>query len=257
MTIFHAIILGIVEGITEFLPISSTGHLILTSNILGLESTEFLKTFEIAIQGGAILSVLALVIQDVWNDIEVYKKIVIAFIPTAVIGFLAYDHVKQFLGNPAIVAWALIIGGIIMILVEWFKKEDISFPEDRSLGDISYKQSFLLGLFQSIALIPGISRSGATIIGGRLIGVGRKSLVYFSFLLAIPTLGAATGLDLLKTGFSFTSYEWLLLGIGAGTSAIIAYIAMRWLLRFISNHTFIPFGIYRIIVGIIFLLFVI
>lgn len=256
MTILHAIILGIVEGITEFLPISSTGHLILASNLLGLESTEFLKTFEIVIQGGAIISVLALAIKDIWNNVEIYKKIAIAFLPTAIIGLLAYKYVKQFLGNPAIVAWALIIGGIIMILVEWFKKENVSLPEDRSIGDISYKQSFLLGLFQSIALIPGISRSGATIIGGRLIGIGRKSLVYFSFLLAIPTLGAATGLDLLKTGFSFTAQEWLLLCIGAVTAAIVAYIAMRWFLRFISNHTFIPFGIYRIVVGILFLVFV-
>ena len=144
-----------------------------------------------------------------------------------------------------------------MILVEYFNKENTDVPEEKnSLQSISYTQSFLLGLFQSIALIPGISRSGATIIGGRLLRVGRKALVYFSFLLAIPTLGAATGLDLLKTGFSFTGEQWLLLTVGAITSAIVAYLAMRWLLAFIAKHTFIPFGIYRIVVGVVLLLLV-
>ncbi len=254
MDIFHAIILGIVEGITEFLPISSTGHLILTSKLLGLQTTGFLKTFEIAIQGGAIISVLALTIKTLWGNITLCKKILVAFIPTAVIGLLAYDYVKLFLGNPRIVAWALIIGGIIMILVEYLVKEKNT--GEQSVETISYKQAFMLGLFQTIALIPGVSRSGATIIGGRIIRMERKTLVLFSFLLAIPTLGAATGLDLLKTGFSFTPHEWTLLLVGGAISAIVAYFAMRWLLKFISNHTFIPFGIYRIIVGILFLVFI-
>lgn len=262
MTIFHAIILGIIEGLTEFLPISSTGHLILASNILHIDQTEFLKSFEVIIQLGAVLAVLILYIKKIISNKKIIINLICAFIPTAIIGLLFYSQIKNFLGNVIIVPITLILGGLIIIWVENIVKnkevEAINNPAsdlniDLKSNLISKKESFILGAIQTLAFIPGVSRSGAIIIGGLLRKISRAEVVEFSFMLALPTILAASGLDLVKSGFSFTQYEWLLLAIGFVTAFIVAIIAVKKFLKFITNHSFKSFGWYRIIVGIIFL----
>lgn len=249
MDILNAIILGIVEGITEFLPISSTGHLILASRLLGITSTDFLKSFEIFIQSGAILAVILLYWRDIFTKFDLLKKVFIAFIPTAVIGLLFYKILKEYLlGNTTITLLSLFFGGIALIIVELsFKKRKI---DERTVTQITYKNAILVGLIQSISIIPGVSRSAASIIGGMLLGMDRKTAVEFSFLLAIPTLLAATGLDLIKTNFSFSTHEWIYLATGFLSSFIVAIIVIKWLVSYVKKYTFIPFGIYRIIIAI-------
>ncbi|MCK5082931.1 MAG: undecaprenyl-diphosphate phosphatase, partial [Candidatus Omnitrophica bacterium] len=193
---WQTILLGIVEGITEFLPISSTGHLILTSRLLNIPQSDFLSSFQIAIQLGAILAVVLLYARSLILEWEILKRVMAAFIPTAVIGLTFYKVIKQYLmGSELVVAWALLIGGVILIIFESFYKE-----KETSLGEISalsYKQAILIGVFQSFAMVPGVSRSAATIIGGLSLGLKRKTIVEFSFLLAVPTMVAATGLDII------------------------------------------------------------
>lgn len=249
MDILNAIILGIVEGITEFLPISSTGHLILASRLLGITSTDFLKSFEIFIQSGAILAVILLYWRDIFTKFDLLKKVFIAFIPTAVIGLLFYKILKEYLlGNTTITLLSLFFGGIALIIVELsFKKRKI---DERTVTQITYKNAILVGLIQSVSIIPGVSRSAASIIGGMLLGMDRKTAVEFSFLLAIPTLLAATGLDLIKTNFSFSTQEWIYLATGFLSSFIVAIIVIKWLVSYVKKYTFIPFGIYRIIIAI-------
>ncbi len=256
-TFFHAIILGLVEGITEFLPVSSTGHMILTAKLLNITSNDFVKSFQIFIQLGAILAVFVLYWKKLLLNTQIVKRVLVAFIPTAIIGLLVYTLVKKYLlGNSWVVVWALLIGGIVLIAFELSHKKRISEQQTiNELESISYKQAFVIGLFQSVAVIPGVSRSAATIVGGLLMGISRTAIVEFSFMLAIPTMAAAVGLDLLKTGFSFTPHEVGLLGIGFVTAFISALFAVKFLLRFIQRNTFIPFGIYRIIIGLIFLLY--
>lgn len=250
MNFLDATILGVVEGITEFLPISSTGHLILTNTILGIPETDFVKTFEIAIQSGAIAAVLVMY----WRrflEIDTIKKLIIGFIPTGIIGLALYKIVKTYLlGNSMVVVAALATGGIALIAFEYWhedKEDAIS-----SVDGISYYQAGALGVFQTIALIPGVSRSAATIVGGLFMGLKRETIVEFSFLLAVPTMAAATGLDLLKNASSFTSDNLILLVIGFVVSAFVAYLSMRFLLAYVRTHTFIPFGIYRIVVAALF-----
>ena len=213
MTLWHVIILGIVEGITEFLPISSTGHLIMASHLLKLPPTEFLKSFEIAIQAGAIFAVVILYWKRLLVDFETLKRVIAAFIPTGILGFLLYKIVKKYLlGSGTIVVWSLFIGGVIIILFEkWHKEKSSDVTE---LSRISYKQAFWIGVFQALAIIPGVSRTAATILSALALGVERKTAVEFSFLLAVPTLLAATALDLLKTDAVFSGREigWLLAG---------------------------------------------
>ncbi len=249
MHFFEALLLGVVEGITEFLPISSTGHLILVSHLLGLSSTEFLKSFEIIIQLGAILAVFVLYGKRLLTSWETIKRVVVAFIPTAVLGFLAYPYIKQFLGSESTVLWALAIGGVALILFERWHKEDTSQPEDAL---ISYRSAFLIGLFQSVAFIPGVSRAAATIIGGLVLGLRRKAAVEFSFLLAIPTMAAATGFDLIKNASAFDVSQFGLLAVGFIAAFVVALFAIKWLLRVIQTRTFIPFGVYRIVVALLF-----
>ncbi len=254
MNIFESIILGVVEGLTEFLPISSTGHLILTSTLLGIEQTEFLKTFEIVIQLGAICAVLSLFWRSLLN-IEVLKRLFIAFIPTALIGFLAYPFIKGvLLESPLTVVVALFLGGIALIVFELFHTE----REDAagSVQEVSYKQSFIIGLFQSIAMVPGVSRSAATLVGGLLMGIKRVAIVEFAFLLAIPTMLAATGYDVLKSYENLSSDNLPILAVGFITSFIVAILAVKFLLSYVKNHSFIAFGIYRIILAALFFLFV-
>ncbi len=253
MTYLEAIILGIIEGITEFLPVSSTGHLILVSHLFGIENSDFLKSFEIVVQMGAIFAVLAIYFRSIFSW-PIILRLLCGFLPTAVIGFTLYPFVKGFLlGNTTVVISALAIGGIFLILFELFHKE--TNLEEQTISDITYKQAFVIGFFQSIALIPGVSRSAATIIGGLLIGLKRVTIVEFSFLLAVPTMTAATGYDILKNYSIFTTEMTGLLMTGFVTSFLIALLVITSLLKFIKKHTFIPFGIYRIVVAALFILF--
>jgi len=248
VTLLDAIILGIIEGITEFLPVSSTGHLILASAVLKLEDTEFLKSFEIAIQLGAILSVVVLYARSLIKDRDLIQKTIVAFLPTCIVGLIAYKFVKRYLmGNELIVVAALLIGGLVLILFEWLQRGK---PEGSK--QISYSQAISIGLFQCISMIPGVSRSAATIIGGMVIGIDRKTIVEFSFLLAIPTMAAATALDIYKSASLFSSAEIHLLIVGFVISFVVALFSIKLLLRYIQNHTFVAFGIYRILVAFLF-----
>lgn len=251
MDFLQTIILSVVEGLTEFLPISSTGHLVLTSRLLNITQTEFVKSFEIIIQLGAIFAIIFLYWRTILENKKIWKIILTAFIPTAIIGFIFYKIVKVFfLGNPLITLLALFVGGIILIILEKLYKEKEHHVG--SLEKISLRNAFLIGVFQSISIIPGVSRSGATIIPALLLGTKRKTAVEFSFLLAIPTMLAATTLDVAKNDFSFTSSELAILIVGFIGSFLVAILAVKFLLKFIQNHTFIPFGIYRILLAIIF-----
>lgn len=258
MTILQTIILGIIEGITEFLPISSTGHLILASKLLSLESSEFLKSFEIIIQLGAILAVIVLYYRDLFV-IENIKKLVVGFIPTGIIGFLLYKIVKTyFFGNQNIVLWSLFLGGIILIIFELINKRKVllqnSTNDTNNTNDISiisYKQSFIIGLFQSLSIIPGVSRSAATIIGGLSLGIDRQLIVKFSFLLAVPTMIVASGYDILKNASSFSLDQFGTLTIGFVVSFVVAILAIKFFLKYISKHSFIGFGVYRIVLAVV------
>lgn len=251
MTFLHAIILGIIEGVTEFLPISSTGHLILTSKILQLSQTDFLKSFEISIQLGAILAVVVLYWRSFFVKFEIFKKVIVAFLPTAVVGLIFYKIVKQFLlGNETVVLWALGLGGVFLIIFEIFYHEQEDSIDE--LEKISWRQSLIIGLCQSIAIIPGVSRAAATIVGGLILGLKRKTIIEFSFLLAVPTMAAATGFDLIKSGGGFSSDQFGLLTVGFVLSFLTAIVAIKFLLRFVKTHSFVSFGIYRIILAILF-----
>lgn len=250
MTFLQAFILGIVEGLTEFLPISSTAHLMITNRLLALPITDFVKSFDIIIQLGAILAVVILYLKKLLVRPKTFYKIFLAFIPTAIIGLFLYPVIKnKLLGNITIAALALIIGGIIMILFEARQKQTTTQE------NISFRQALLIGVIQSLAIIPGVSRAGATIIGGQALGVSRKAIVEFSFLLAIPTMVAATGLDIIKNDFNFSSSEWLLLTVGFITAFITALLAIRFFLKYIEQHSFTAFGWYRIIIGALILIF--
>lgn len=247
LTLFQVVLLGIVEGFTEFLPISSTAHLILAADLLGIAQSDFIKTFEIAIQSGAIAAVIFLYWRK-FLDPEVLKKITMAFIPTAVIGFILYKIVKTFLlGNTSVVLWSLALGGIALIAFEYIAGNKKSpAAGDRERENITYQQAFSVGVFQAIAMIPGVSRSGATIIGGMAVGLSRETITEFSFLLAVPTMLAATGFDLIKSAPVISLTQLHVLVIGAATSFIMALIGIRFFLGYIRKHSFTAFGIYRI-----------
>lgn len=245
MSLLHAALLGIIEGITEFLPISSTGHLIVASHLLGLTDSDFLKSFEIFIQLGAILSVIVLYWKKFLMEFEVLKRVIVAFIPTGIIGFILYKLIKQYLlGSTAVVLWSLFLGGIALIVFEHLHTEDASATKE--VAQISYRNAFVIGIVQSLAVIPGVSRSAATIVGGLMLGVSRKTIIEFSFLLAVPTMLAASGYDLLKSSFTFSSDQYLALSIGFVVAFAVALGSIRLLLSFVRNHTFTAFGIYRI-----------
>ncbi|TAK96587.1 undecaprenyl-diphosphate phosphatase [Patescibacteria group bacterium] len=255
MTIFDSIILGIVEGITEFLPISSTGHLILSADLLRLGQSGFLKSFEISIQLGAILSVAVLYWRRFLLDWESLKRVGIAFVPTGVVGFFLYKTVKVYLGSNEIVLWSMLLGGILLIAFELFHRESPRAAQD--IDQISYKQAVAIGFFQCIAMIPGVSRSAATILGGLLVGISRKVIVEFSFLLAVVTMAAATGYDLLKSADAFSTDQFGVLAAGFVTSFLVAMVSIKWLLKYIKLHSFIPFGIYRVLAAVVFWFFLI
>ena len=251
MNFFDSIILGIIEGITEFLPISSTAHLILTADLLGLSQSEFLKSFEIIIQFGAILAVVVLY-WKLFLKWEVLKKLVVAFIPTGILGLIFYKIIKTyFLESTSLILWTLFLGGIFLIIFEKWHKEKENASED--IANISYKHCFYIGLFQSIAMIPGISRSATTILGGLLIGLRRKTIVEFSFLLAVPTMLVAAGFDLLNNIEKFSLSESQFLAVGFVSSFGMAILGIKFFLAYIQKRTFVAFGIYRIMAVILFL----
>jgi undecaprenyl-diphosphatase len=253
MTLFQTLILGIIEGITEYLPISSTAHLVLTSKIIGLIQTDFIKTFEIAIQLGAILAVLALYWRRFLVDKRMLKNLIIAFIPASVVGIIFYQVIKDFLiGNYIVTLLTLFIGGFVLIGVEQFLK---SRKQIKNFDSLTAKQSFLIGVFQSVSVIPGVSRAAATIIGGLLTGLNRESATEFSFLLAVPTMLAATGLDLVKSYRLFNSSQFLTLGVGFIVAFVTAILAIKFLLNFIKKHDFSVFGVYRIILAVLYWFF--
>ena len=251
--IISSLILGLVEGITEFLPISSTGHLILTQSILKIQSTEFWKSFDIFIQLGAILAVVMLYWKKVWQSRQLFTKILIAFLPTAFIGLTVYKFVKKFLlGNDLIVLGSLLAGGLIIIWFEkWYKQKNIPIEKMTKLEDISTTQAIKIGLFQTIAIIPGVSRSASTILGGLFLGVERQAIVEFSFLLAVPTMAAATGLDLIKSGLKFTTDEWMYMLLGFAVSFLTAVLAIKFLISYVQKNDFKAFGWYRIVVALL------
>jgi len=256
MDLFHSVILGIVQGITEFLPISSTGHLILAEKILNLGQGEFLKSFDIIIQLGSILAVVVLYWRQLFTRWEIMKRILVAFIPTGILGLVFYKIVKAYLlGSSIVVLWSLLLGGVLLIIFELWYKEKPAAHED--LASISYGQAATIGLFQSIAMIPGVSRSAATILGGLILGLKRRTIVEFSFLLAVPTMLAATGLDLIKSAGQFSLQQWDFLSVGFAVSFIVALAAIKFLLSFIKKYTFISFGLYRIAVAVLFYLYII
>jgi len=251
MTLIESIFLGALEGMTEFLPVSSTGHLILLSSLFGIEQSEAHKSYEIAIQLGSILAVLFYYTKRVFSSKDLWLKIGIAFIPTGLSGLFLYKTIKS-LFTPSTVVYMLIIGGIIMIALELLRKEDKGI----ALEEVSYKQAVMIGIAQSFAMVPGTSRSAATIIGGLLSGLNRRAAVEFSFILAVPTMAIATAYDLYKNAEHFVVEDWSLLGVGFVFAFVFALLAIRFFLAFVTKYSFIPFGIYRIFIGLIFLYFV-
>ena len=252
MTIIDAIILGFVEGLTEFLPISSTGHLIVISSFLGLEQTNAHKTFEVAIQLGSILAVLFLFAKRLLVDKMLWVKIIIAFLPTAIFGFLFYKTIKSLFGMES-VAIMLIIGWFIFLIVEYFRRNHDD-SKDKTIDELSIKEALTIGLFQSLSMVPGTSRSGATMIGGLFAGLSRKSAAEFSFLLAIPTMFVATFYDLYKNRNEMIIDDYSLLAVGFVTAFVVAFFTVKAVMNFLTTHTFIVFGIYRIIFGILLLI---
>lgn len=255
MEYWQSIVLGIVEGFTEFLPISSTAHLIISGKILSIAQTEFVKSFEIIIQFGAILAVIWLYGKKVILNSEILKRLVVAFLPTAIFGFLLYKIFKNYLmENLSVIVWALLLGGVLLIIFEYWHKENGDAAAN--IEDISYKNCFLIGLCQTIAIVPGVSRAAATILGGLFLGVKRKTIVEFSFLLAVPTMLAAAGYDLLKTGINFSSNRFGQLSLGFMVSFLVSMFAIKFLLRYVEQHDFKWFGLYRIVIGLILLSFI-
>jgi undecaprenyl-diphosphatase len=253
MSIIEAVLLAIVEGLTEFLPVSSTGHMIITSSLLGIASNPFTKTFTVAIQLGAILAVVVLYRKRFFQSLEFYFKLLVAFIPAAVIGFLLNDYIDLLLERVEVVAVMLILGGVIFLFI------DKLFSKTQTTGEseVSYPSALKIGFFQTIAMIPGVSRSAATIIGGLTQKLNKKTAAEFSFFLAVPTMFAATGYKLLKfykEGNTFGSNEITLLAIGNLVAFIVALLAIKSFISFLTKNGFKAFGYYRIVIGIIILI---
>ena len=254
MTIFQAVIIAIVEGITEFLPVSSTGHMVITSSLMGIEKEEFTKLFEVTIQLGAILAVVVLYWKKFidFSRWQFYVKLIVAVIPALVLGFLLSDKIDALLESPTTVAISMLAGGIILLFIDkLFKNPTIEREEN-----ISYTRAFLIGIWQCVAMIPGVSRSAATIIGGMQQKLTRKLAAEFSFFVAVPTMAAATGYKLLKGYKTFTSEHIKILAIGNLVAFIVAILAIKFFINFLQKHGFRLFGWYRIIAGIILLVLI-
>lgn len=248
MNIIEAIILAIIEGLTEFLPVSSTGHMIIASSLMGIQSDDFVKLFTVAIQLGTILSVVVLYFKRFFQSFDFYLKLLVAFIPAVIFGLLFSKKIDDLLESPLAVALSLVIGGIILLFVDkWFKDGKVD-----NTKDMSYATALKVGFFQCIAMIPGVSRSGASIVGGMSQKLTRKAAAEFSFFLAVPTMFGATAkklYDFFKDGHSLSGQEINLLIIGNIIGFIVAIIAIRSFIGYVSKHGFKAFGIYRIIVG--------
>lgn len=253
MSYLQAFILAIIEGLTEFLPVSSTGHMILADSLMKIENPDFAKTFEIVIQLGAILAVLAIYIKRFFVGINIYLKLLVAFLPTGIIGLLAYKTIKHYLFNPITVSISLIVGGVVLILLDKWSEHKKS--ECKNVEDISYGNALKIGLIQCISMVPGVSRAAATIFGGVFSGFDRKQAAEFSFLLAIPTMFAASGYDLLKEKDNIHSEDIKLLLFGAVIAFIVAIFAVKGFVAFLNKYGFKHFGIYRIILGVLFLVY--
>lgn len=252
MSIFQAIILAIIEGLTEFLPVSSTGHMIIGSSVLGIAENPFVKNFTVIIQFGAILSVLVLYWKRFLKSFDFYVKLFIAFIPAAIIGFLASDYIDMLLENVIVVAVTLLLGGIFLLFVDKIFEQNEKNPD----SEPNLKSAFIIGVFQVIAMIPGVSRSAATIIGGLTQKLTRKAAAEFSFFLAVPTMFAATSYKLLKIYQSetgFTSHDIQVLAVGNIVAFIVALLAIKLFIGFLTKHGFKVFGWYRIVVGLVIL----
>jgi len=254
MHLFHVLILGLVEGLTEFLPVSSTGHLILSAWLMGLENTEFLKSFEVAIQLGAILAVVFIYFQRLIQGLAIYRRLMVAFLPTAIVGFGMYPIIKKYLFSPVVVSVSLILGGVVLIVLDkWVESREASFTEIEAMP---LKNAFWIGLIQCLAMVPGMSRSGSTIMGSLLNGCDKKQAMEFSFLLAIPTMLAATAYDLYKTAHGFSSQEFVWLGLGSLVAFVSAWLAVKAFLQLVMRYGFKGFGYYRILAGTVFLVFI-
>ena len=248
MGIFESIIMGIIEGFTEFLPISSTGHMVVASNFMNIDQDNVTKAYEVIIQFAAILAVI-LNYKDKFSirKIELWKKIILAFIPIGAVGFVFAHQIKAMF-NIQIVAIMFIVGGIVFLIAERFYKENPLHIDD--IEQVSYKQALYIGLAQIAALIPGTSRAGSSIIGAMLVGLSRKASAEFSFLLAFPVMCATTGYDIIKHYKDFNDANFLVLVVGFVTAFIVAYLTIKLFLKFLEKFTFVAFGIYRIIFGI-------
>lgn len=251
MDIIQAIILGIVEGITEFLPISSTGHMIVVADWMGMAENAENKAFMVIIQLAAILAVV-FNYKDKFalSKINLWIKVLIAFIPLAIVGFLLKDFIKEAF-NSQVVAYMFIIGGVIFLILEYFYKEEKQQIDD--VEDLTYVQAGWIGFAQLFALIPGTSRAGSTIVGALILGLTRKAAAEFSFLLAVPVMLATSGYDLLKHYDKFSQEGLVTLAIGFVVSFIMAYFTMKFFIKFLEKFTFVSFGIYRIIFGVLLL----
>jgi len=253
MNIIDSIILGVIEGFTEFLPISSTGHLIIASHFMGIDQTAVTKAYEVIIQFAAILAVI-INYRDkfTFQKIDLWTKVFIAFLPIGTVGFIFSHQIKE-LFSINVVATMFIIGGVIFLIVEkFFLQDEKTLIED--VEDVTLKQSLLIGFAQIFALIPGTSRAGSTIIGALLVGLSRKASAEFSFLLAFPVMSAVTAYDLLKHYKDFTDANFIALGVGFVVSFMMAYITIKLFIQFLDRFTFVAFGIYRILFGIILLI---
>ncbi|MBL7704864.1 MAG: undecaprenyl-diphosphate phosphatase [Taibaiella sp.] len=250
MTLVQAIILAIIEGLTEFLPVSSTGHMIIGSALMGLEPSPFVKLFLIVIQLGTILSVLVLYYKRFFQTISFYFKLVVAAIPASILGVLLNDYIDAALESPLVVAITLVLGGVLLLFVDkWFNK-----PKVEDIEQVNYKKSFMIGVYQCLALIPGMSRSASTIVGGMTQGLSRKLAAEFSFFLAIPMMFGASLIKLLKffkDGNTFTGEEIRLLVVGNVVGFVVAIIAIKSFIGILTKYGFKAFGWYRILVGLV------
>ena len=259
MNTIQTIILSIIEGLTEFLPISSTGHMIIVSSVMGIDKDEFVKLFEIAVQLGAILAVVVLYWKKFFDfsRIKFYIKLIISVIPALILGALFADKIDKLLESPTVVAVSLLVGGIILLFVDNFFKNPIITDEK----NVSYKKGFIIGIWQCLAMIPGTSRSAASIVGGMSQKLDRRTAAEFSFFLAVPTMIAATGHKLLKTykdnpEIVKNKHNLILLGLGNVVAFIVALLAIKFFIEYLQKHGFKLFGWYRIVVGIVLLLLI-
>lgn len=247
MSFYSAIILGIVEGLLEFLPVSAAGNLTIVARLLNIPPSNFIKVYEIVMQVGAVFAVVLLYRKKLYIEKKIWIKIIAGFIPTGIVGFLFYKPIKHYLlYNDKVTIASLIVGGIILIIIDRIKFN----PKIRSLEEINTKTAIKIGIIQCLAFIPGVSRSGATIVGGMLLGLEKKVAAEFSFLLAIPTILSAASYSLLKEHAHISSADIRMLGISFITALIFAVLSVKLFLRFISSHEFTLFGIYRILISL-------